>query len=357
MLKVTRATSSNINRIDFQNLVFGQYPTDHMLVCKHKDGQWQTPEITPYSDFQLSPATHALHYGQTVFEGLKAYKDTNGKVWLFRPEENAKRLNESAKRLGIPTVPENLFLDGLHTLIDLDRDWVPPIKGASLYIRPFIFSSSAQIQASSSREYIFCTICMPTGSYYDSALKVCVEITFSRAARGGVGFAKAGGNYGAQFYPTNQAIEKGYDQIIWTDSHEHSYIEESGTMNIFIRRENALITPPLSDTILSGVTRKSIIQIAKDQGIETQEKPIKAVDLIRDIKEKKITEFFGTGTAVVIQKIQGVGYEGTYAPLENIDPSESYATLLKDKLLQIQYNESFDPYGWRTPIKRVRTAL
>ena len=350
MIKITKCSSSSLSRIDFDHLIFGQSPSDHMLVCEYKNDTWNTPEIIPYTNFKLSPATHALHYGQTVFEGLKAYKDKSGVAWLFRPEENAKRLNLSAERLGIPKLPDGLFLRGVHTLVDIDSDWIPQKKDASLYIRPFLFSSSEQIQASASKEYIFCIICMPTGKYYDTDLKVIIETVFSRAAKGGIGFAKAGGNYGAQFHPTALAKAKEYDQIIWTDSNEHAYIEESGTMNLFVRIEDTLFTPPISDTILSGVTRKSIIQIAKDQGLGIEEKPIKVRDLIKGIKEKQVKEFFGSGTAVVIQKIQGVSYEGNYYPITVPSPKDSYANLLKRKLQQIQYNEIPDPYGWRVQV-------
>ena len=267
-MKVTRVQETKINSVDFENLVFGKTFTDHMFLCHFRDGKWQTPEIKPYQALTLDPSASVLHYGQAVFEGMKAFKDDNKKVWLFRPEENFKRINLSAKRLQIPEFPESYFFEGLNTMLQLDQEWVRPGSGNSLYIRPFVFASQPSVQASASMEYTFMIICAPVKSYYSGGeINVLIAEEYSRAANGGVGYAKAAGNYAAQFYPTSEALKKGFQQIIWTDASTHEYLEEAGTMNIFFKINGTLITSPTNDRILDGITRKSIIAIAKHEGI------------------------------------------------------------------------------------------
>ena len=346
-IDIRKRSSSNIDKVDFANLPFGRILSDHMLVCTYTEGAWGTAKICPFEPFSLSPATHALHYGQTIFEGTRAFKDSQGDVWLFRPEENFLRLKRSAERFDMPPVPKDVFMAGLQQLVKIDRSWVPKQKDGSMYIRPVVFSSSTHLQASSSKEFTFCIITMPSGTYYPHPLKVLVEDTYSRAAPGGVGFAKAGGNYGAQFYPTQQAIKKGYDQVIWTNSCDHKNIEESGNMNIFLRVEDRLITPPIGETILSGITRKSIIQLAQDTGITVEERLIPVEELISGLKDHSVKEFFGTGTAVVVQDFCTVGYKGTPYHLPSLREEERYSAILKQKLQDIQYNSVEDPYQWR----------
>ena len=344
-INITTASVSLIDTVDFDHLAFGSTFTDHMFVCDFKDGTWETPQIVPYAPMQISPAASVLHYGQAVFEGMKAFKDNNGGVWLFRPEQNAKRINKSAERLAIPTFPEELFLDGLKKLISLDKEWVKGGVGKSLYVRPFVFASEAGVQAAAASEYRFMIICAPVTSYYGGDVRVKIADHYSRAPQGGVGYAKAAGNYGGQFYPTQLAKAEGYQQVIWTDAATHEHIEEAGTMNLFFRIGDTLITAPTSDSILDGVTRKSILDLAAHLGIKTEVRALKVSELIEAKKSGTLLEIFGSGTAVVIQPIIGFGYKGTDYDLPLSE--NSYAEKLKNALVDIQYNNAEDPFGWR----------
>ena len=347
-MKIKEIETSRINEVDFTNLEFGAVFTDHMFSCDYINGEWVNPEIIPYQPISVSPASRVFHYGQACFEGMKAYKDTNNKIWLFRPDENYKRIIKSSLRLAMPEFPENLFFEGLNNLLKLDSDWIKPGLGNSLYIRPFIFATEGSINATEANQYKFMIICAPASSYYSGEVRVKIEKSFSRAAKGGVGYAKAAGNYAAQFYPTTLAKNEGFQQIIWTDSSNHEYIEEAGTMNLFFRIGNKLITAPTSDSILDGVTRKSLIQIAKDQGIEVEVRPIKVEELIGAAKNNTLLEIFGSGTAVVVLPIKGFGYENS--KYELIQKENSWATMLKNKLNNIQYNLIEDPYNWTVEV-------
>ncbi len=344
-INITPSTASKIGTVDFDNLTFGSTFTDHMFVCDFRDGHWDIPKIVPFGTMELSPASSVLHYGQAVFEGMKAFKDDHGSIWLFRPNENASRLNKSAERLAIPAFPEDIFLEGLKSLITLDKEWVKSGDGKSLYVRPFVFASEACVQASASREYRFMVICAPVKSYYGGDVRVKIADHYSRAAQGGTGYAKAAGNYGGQFYPTQLAKDEGYQQIIWTDAASHEYIEEAGTMNLFFRIGDTLITAPTSDSILDGVTRKSILAIAQQMGIHTEVRMLKVSELIEAKKSGELLEIFGCGTAVVVQPIIGFGYKGNNYDTPLLE--NSYAQKLKDALVNIQCNKSKDPFGWR----------
>ena len=347
-MKVTRVQETKINSVDFENLIFGKTFTDHMFLCHFRDGKWQTPEIKPYQALTLDPSASVFHYGQAVFEGMKAFKDDNEKVWLFRPEENFKRINLSAKRLQIPEFPESYFFEGLNTILQLDQEWVRPGSGNSLYVRPFVFASQPSVQASASMEYTFMIICAPVKSYYSGGeINVLIAEEYSRAANGGVGYAKAAGNYAAQFYPTSEALKKGFQQIIWTDASTHEYLEEAGTMNIFFKINGTLITSPTNDRILDGITRKSIIAIAKHEGIPVEERPIKISELKEAHQNGSLEEVFGTGTAVVVLPIHGFSHQEIAYTLPKETP---LALKLKEKLVGIQYNASEDPFGWRQAV-------
>ena len=347
-MKVTRVQETKINSVDFENLVFGKTFTDHMFLCHFRDGKWQTPEIKPYQALTLDPSASVFHYGQAVFEGMKAFKDDNKKVWLFRPEENFKRINLSAKRLQIPEFPESYFFEGLNTMLQLDQEWVRPGSGNSLYIRPFVFASQPSVQASASMEYTFMIICAPVKSYYSGGeINVLIAEEYSRAANGGVGYAKAAGNYAAQFYPTSEALKKGFQQIIWTDASTHECLEEAGTMNIFFKINGTLITSPTNDRILDGITRKSIIAIAKYEDIPVEERPIKISELKEAHKNGSLEEVFGTGTAVVVLPIHSFSHQETAYTLPKQTP---LALKLKEKLVGIQYNASEDTFGWRQAV-------
>jgi branched-chain amino acid aminotransferase len=342
---VEKVKTSRISEVDFSDLPFGKVYSDHMLVCDFKNGEWQTPQIVPYQGITLDPAAKIFHYGQSVFEGMKAYKDKEDQIWLFRPEENQKRLNISSKRISIPEVPKEIFMEGLKTLLQIEKDWIPKEEGSSLYIRPFIFASGTGLHASPADEYKFIIACAPSGAYFSGKLKVLIEEKYSRAANGGVGYAKAGGNYAGQFYPTQLAIKKGYQQVIWTDDNTHEYIEEAGAMNIFIRINDTLLTSPVSDRILDGITRKSVIDIAKSEGIAVEIRKISVAEVIAASKNDSLKEMFGAGTAAVISPISGFGYRDTDYALPEL--SDNYADRIKKRITDIQYNKAPDPFGWR----------
>ena len=344
-IEVIKTETSKIKDIDFENLKFGHVFSDHMLECNFKDGKWLAPKVVPYQSIALDPSSKIFHYGQSVFEGMKAYKDVDEKVWLFRPLDNFKRLNISSKRLAIPELPEKYFMDGLKTLLEVDRDWIPTKEGSSLYIRPFVFASGNGFHASPADEYKFIICTAPSGAYFAGEVRVLIEETYSRSANGGVGFAKAGGNYAGQFYPTQLAIEKGYQQVIWTDDNTHEYIEEAGAMNIFIRINDTLITGPTSDRILDGITRKSIIELAKAEGINVEVRKITVSEVVESAKNGNLKEMFGAGTAAVISPISGFGYKDTDYQLPKLD--NTYASFLKKRITDIQTNKTEDPFGWR----------
>jgi branched-chain amino acid aminotransferase len=344
-IEIIRTTSTTINEVDFDNLTFGSVFSDHMLVCDYKDGEWQMPKIMPYQPVTLDPSAKIFHYGQSVFEGMKAYKDADENVWLFRPEQNCKRLNISSHRLAIPELPESYFMEGLKALLELDKDWIPTKDGSSLYIRPFVFASGNGFHASPADEYKFIICTAPSGAYFSGDVKVLIEETYSRSADGGVGFAKAGGNYAGQFYPTQLAKEKGYQQVIWTDDHKHEYIEEAGAMNIFVRINDTLITGPTSDRILDGITRKSIIELAEAENIPVEVRKITVKEVVEAANNGSLKEMFGAGTAAVISPISGFGYKDKDYELPKLE--KTYASYLKQRITDIQTNKVEDPFGWR----------
>ena len=344
-IAIKRIEKSKISSVDFNNLPFGSVYSDHMFTCDYVNGEWQAPKVEPFAPISLMPSAKIFHYGQSIFEGMKAYKDSEGKTLLFRPLENFKRLNKSAKRLAIPELPEAIFMDGLKALLEIDNDWIPTNDGSSLYIRPFMFATGNGFHASPADAYKFVICTAPSGAYFGGKVTVLIEENYARAANGGVGFAKAGGNYAAQFYPTQLAIEKGYNQVVWTDDNTHQFIEEAGAMNIFVRINDTLITSPTSDRILDGVTRKSILQIAEDNGIATEVRKISVLEVVEAAKNGNLKEMFGAGTAAVISPIAGFGYQGTDYELPVLE--NAYATKLKKLITDIQTNKSEDPYGWR----------
>ena len=348
-MKIVLANKSKIGSVDFENLEFGKIFTDHLFVCKYSNNSWGEGKIMPYDDFLVSPSARVFHYGQAIFEGMKCFRSDNDSLILFRPEENFKRFNKSSSRMAIPKISENIFFGGLNELLKIDKDWVKKGDGNALYLRPFVFASEASINASEANEYTFMIICCPAKSYYgNQKIKVKIEEKYSRAAKGGVGYAKAAGNYAAQFYPTSIAIEEGYQQIIWTDSNNHKSIEEAGTMNLFFRIGNKLITSPTSDSILDGITRKSIIELAKKENIEVEERIITVDELLESSKTGELKEIFGTGTAVVVLPIKAFGYQSNDYELPKVD--DSWSSMLKKKLMDIQYDKSSEFDKWKLKI-------
>lgn len=347
-IAVIQAETSRINQVDFDNLTFGSVFSDHMFECDYADGEWQQPTIKPFGPLTISPAAKVFHYGQAVFEGMKAYKDEEGRIFLFRPEENFERINTSSKRMAIPEFPRELFFGALHKLLDMDRDWIKPGKGNSLYIRPFAIATQVGVSASTSDAYKFMIILSPAQAYYSGDVRVVIAENYSRSADGGVGFVKAAGNYGAQFFPTNLAREKGFQQVIWTDSNEHKYLEEAGTMNVFFRINDTLYTAPTGDRILDGVTRKSVIALAERAGIQVDVRKVEVNEIIEASKNGTLMEIFGAGTAAVISPISGFSYKDMVYELPVLE--NSFASRFKKDLMDIQHNRAEDPFGWRYEI-------
>ncbi len=348
-MKITTRESSKIQEVDFNNLTFGSVFTDHMFQCDFVNGAWQEPEIVPYGPMSIEPSAKVFHYGQAVFEGMKAFKDDAGKTWLFRPEENWARINKSSSRLAIPEFPEEYFFNGLETLLKLDNDWIKPGDGNAMYIRPFVIATQNGVSASPSDRYRFMIICAPAQAYYSGEVSVLFAEKYSRAADGGVGYAKAAGNYAAQFYPTNLAKESGYQQIVWTDASTHEYLEEAGTMNVFFRVGDTLLTAPNNDRILDGVTRKSIIQLAQDAGVQVEVRRVSVTEIVIAAQNGDLKEIFGAGTAAVVVPFKSFGHKGKdYAlPTQENSYAERFKTALKD----IQYNRAADVHGWTKAVK------
>jgi branched-chain amino acid aminotransferase len=347
-IDIVRVKNSKINEVDFENLAFGNTFTDHMLICDFKEGKWQKPIIKPYEPFLIDPSAKVFHYGQAIFEGMKAYKDDNDDVWLFRPDQNLDRFNKSAVRMAMPEVPEEIFIGGLKTIVDLERNWVKKGLGNTLYIRPFMIAIGSGVIAQPSTQYRFMIILSPALSYYSGEVKVIIAEHYSRAANGGIGAAKAAGNYSAQFYPQKLAQEKGFQQIIWTDDATHTKLEEAGTMNVFFRINDTIYTAPTSERILDGVTRKSLIDIAHRDGIKVEERSVLVSELIAGAKDGSLKEIFGAGTAAVVSPIVGFQFQNDYYELPKIE--NSIALQLKDKLTKIQYKLAEDTFGWTVKV-------
>src|SRR5579872_3560456 len=304
-IQVTKTGKSKVSEIDFNNLPFGKYFTDHMLEVDYADGEWKKVHIRPFQPLSLSPALSAIHYGQSIFEGIKAYKDRDGRPFIFRPYDNFRRFNVSAERMMMPAVPEEIFIEGMRRLIDLDRDWIPMKNDYSLYIRPFMFATDDTIGVHASENYKFLILLSPTGPYYSAPMRIYVEEKYTRAAHGGVGFAKAAGNYGGSMLATAEAKRKGFDQVLWTDAFEHKYVQEIGTMNVFFVIGDKVVTPDLEQgTILEGVTRDSAIQVLREEGYTVEEGPVSIEDLVRAYQAGELKEVFGTGTAATISMIK-----------------------------------------------------
>ena len=344
-INITKAEHSKLKDINLENIPFGKYFTDHMLEVDFEDGEWKNAEIKPYQPLLLDPSLAAIHYGQSIFEGIKAYKNEAGEVSIFRPLDNFKRFNISAERMQMPQVPEDIFMEGMRMLIELDKNWIPQQEDHSLYIRPFMFSTDNMIGVRPSEKYKFMIILSPTGPYYSAPMRIYVEEKYVRAVPGGVGYAKAAGNYGGAMYATAQAKLKGYDQVLWTDAFEHKYVQECGTMNIFFIIGNTAITPDLKEgTILAGVTRNSTMVLLREMGFQVEERAISIDDVISAYKAGILYEVFGTGTAATISMIKELRYKD-YVMEFNVDNWKT-APALKSQLNAIRYGQAPDNYGW-----------
>lgn len=345
-LKITKTENSKINSVDWDNLPFGKVFSDHMLVMEYKDGAWQQPEIKPFEAFSLHPATSAIHYGQSIFEGMKANKTAEGNVLIFRPDMNEKRFAESCIRMCMPVLPEGMFTELIRRTVELDSNWIPNKDGYSLYIRPFMFATDDFIGIKPSETYKFVIFTCPVGAYYSQPVNVKIEEYYTRAAQGGVGRAKTAGNYAASLYPAKLSQEKGFHQLVWTDAKEHKYIEESGTMNIVFEIDGKLITPSEeSDTILRGVTKRSVLDIAKSWGVEVEERKVSVEEVVEGLRNGNVTDAFGAGTAATIAHIAKIGYREEIFELPSIE-SRTLSNKIKDYLNDLKTGKLADEFGW-----------
>ena len=344
-ISVTKTERSRLKDINLENIPFGRYFTDHMLEADYENGEWTNVEIRPYQPLLLEPSLAALHYGQAIFEGIKAYKDKNGEAFIFRPQDNFSRFNKSAERMNMPVVPEDIFIEGMRQLIAVDKDWIPAKKDHSLYIRPFMFSSDAMLGVRPSETYKFLIILSPTGPYYASPMKIMVEEHYTRAAPGGVGFSKNAGNYGGSMLASSLARQQGYDQVLWTDAFEHKWLQEVGMMNVFFIIDNVAITPSLEEgTILEGVTRSSVIQGLQEMDIRVEERKISIDEVMEAYKTGRISEVFGTGTAAVIAPIKELNYKGFSMAFDT--SNYKISGKVKQWLNDIREGRIIDKYGW-----------
>ncbi|MFT5336347.1 MAG: branched-chain amino acid aminotransferase [Luteibaculaceae bacterium] len=349
-INISQTKESKINQVDFENLAFGKVFSDHMFVAEYKNGAWGDLSIEPYGPLSMSPATSVIHYGQSVFEGMKAYRMDSGDISFFRPEENMNRLNASAVRMGMPELPFEIFKEGLNALVKMDKAWVPKKPGASLYIRPFMFATDEYIGVRSSDTYKFIIITSPVLKYYDKPVKVKIEETFSRAVPGGVGEAKAAGNYAASLYPAAQGKKEGYDQLVWTDAKDHKNIEESGTMNIMFVVDGVVYTPKLTGSILRGITRKSVITLLESWGVEVKQIDVSVDFVIDAIKQGKLTEAFGVGTAATIAQIKVIGFRGTDFELAEVN-TRTISLKVSDYFAKLKSGVSQDEFSWMEGLK------
>lgn len=343
--KVTKTQHSKLGTISLKNIPFGKYFTDHMLEADYEDGEWKNVEIKPYQPLMLDPALAVFHYGQAIFEGIKAYKDNNGNIQIFRPFENFKRFNTSALRLQMPEVPEEIFIEGMRAVINVDKEWIPEMEDHSLYIRPFMIATDEAIGVRPSSKYKFFIILSPTGPYYANPMRIYVEEKYVRAAPGGIGFAKAAGNYASALHPSAEATKKGYDQVLWMDAYEHKYVQECGTMNVFFIIGNTAITPGLEEgTILAGVTRDSVITLLKDLGLTVEERPLSIDEVISAYEKGELKEIFGTGTAATIAPIKELGYKDYSIKLDIA--AWKVAPSIKQRMDAIRSGNEPDKFGW-----------
>jgi branched-chain amino acid aminotransferase len=343
---VQKTTNSTINKVDWDNLPFGKVFSDHMFLMEYRDGQWQQGNILPFQNISMHPAMSAIHYGQSIFEGLKAYRTVDKQINIFRPDMNAKRFAESAKRMCMPEVPEDIFVEAVRKLVEVDADWVTEKEGYSLYIRPFLFATDELVGIKPSESYKFMIITSPVGMYYSEPVRVKIEEQFTRAAMGGVGRAKAAGNYGASLYPAKQGQLQGFHQLVWTDAKEHKYIEESGTMNIVFQMGGKLITPSEdADTILRGITKRSVIEVAKKWGVEIEERRVSVEEIISAAKNGLLEDAFGVGTAATIAHIAIIGYRDERFELPPIEGRE-LSNKIKGYMDGMKTGKVNDDFGW-----------
>ena len=349
-IPIERTGKSRLSTTDFSNLEFGKYIADHMLVADFKGGKWHEPKIVPFGDMLMSPAMLSLHYGQSLFEGMKAFYMKDGNINIFRPKKHSSRLNKSLGRMSMPEISEEMFFESLHALVELDKAWIPKGEGESLYIRPLVFAFEARLGVKVADHFKFIIMNSPVAAYQSKPYRLKVEDKFVRTAEGGTGFAKCAGNYGGAFYPTQIAHEEGFDQILWTDHKDHSYIDEVGMMNVMFVIDGKLITPNLTSAILDGVTRDSILTLARDMNFPVEERRISVKEVEEGFKSGKLTEAFGTGTAAVVAPIAVINISQKDYTLQPAN-AQSFQIRVKEKLNALRMGTAPDPYGWNYIIK------
>lgn len=352
-IKITKTTNPKKKPEKGQPLGFGHIFTDHMFVMNYTEGKgWHDPRIVPYGEISIEPSAMVFHYGQSMFEGMKAYRGKDDTIYLFRPDMNAKRANQSNQRLCIPEIPEDVFVEAVKAVVDVDRDWVPSDPGTSLYIRPFVIATDAFLGVAPSKTYLFMVILSPSGAYYESGLEpvgIWIEDEYVRAVKGGMGFAKTGGNYAASLIAQVKAHDSGYSQVLWLDGVERKYIEEVGAMNICFKISGKVVTPMLNGSILPGITRNSILQVCRDWGYEVEERRISVDELVAAAKDGTLEEVFGTGTAAVVSPVNKLRYEDDVMNIGDGSIGE-LTQKLYDELTGIQWGEREDTRGWRVTV-------
>ncbi len=344
-IKVRRVEQTRIHEVDFSQIPFGKVYSDHMVMADFEGREWKNISIIPYDHLKLMPGCSCLHYGQSIFEGLKAYKSESGEILVFRPWDNFKRMNISARRMCMPEIPEDMFIGGIKELLNLDREWVPPSDKMSLYIRPLLFATDEYIGIKPSDNYKFLIMTLPVGAYYSTPVKVKVEMEYARAFKGGTGFAKAAGNYSGSLYPARKAQEQGYHQLIWTDGRDHKYIEEAGTMNLMFVIDNVILTPETGDTILKGITRDTVLTVAKDWGMKVEERKIEIEEVIEAAAKGTLNEAFGTGTAATIAPIELINYKGIDYPLPG-EEKRSFSRKIFEYMENYKRGRLEDTHHW-----------
>jgi len=354
-ISIQRTKQSRIGDVDFSNIPFGRIFSDHMFIVDYADGKWSEARIEPFAPFEMHPAAMVLHYGQAIFEGMKASKSFEGKPMLLRPEKHAQRLNASAERMSMPALPEDLFVEALHQLVALDAAWIPPQEGSALYLRPFMIAMDGFVGVRPSNTYRFMIITCPVGPYYPKPVSLWADTKYVRAVKGGTGEAKAAGNYAASLLPAKIAQEKGFDQVMWLDGHEFQYIQEVGTMNIFFVIDGKVITPATDGAILKGITRESVMAILRDQGIEVEERPITIHEVIEASQAGKLQEVFGSGTAAVIAHVSEIQYKDTNIQLPPVE-DRKIGPMAKATIDGLRAGTVEDKFGWVIPVKTLVEA-
>ena len=350
-LTIHHAKESRVANVDFHNLPFGKIISDHMFEIDYDGKQWVNPRISPVEKMSIHPMNMALHYGQSIFEGMKASRSKDGTPLLFRPELHAKRMNASAVRMCMPEIPEDIFVEAIHAIVGIDQEWIPKIEGSAMYIRPLMFATEEMVGVKASDTYKFMIICLPVGPYYPKPIKLLVEPHYIRAAQGGVGEAKTAGNYAAALYPSKLAREQGYDQVLWLDAVHHKFVQEVGTMNIFFVFNNEIVTPATSGTILKGITRASTLEILRGNGHTVNERDLSIDEVLSRYQAGELIEVFGTGTAALIANVEEIKYDNHFIRLDS--SNWALSTSIKDEINGMRFGTIEDKRGWTVPVKEV----